>query len=376
MKIAIHSADLDHERIDGTRVYLLNMLKNFALLDQKDSFLIYHQNNFNPQLAPPTFANYFVKKLPFSFFWTQTRFAWQLFRDKPAVLWMPVHNMPIIRRKNLQTVVTIHDLAFKIFPQYFPAKDLVKLNRLSDLSIKNATRIIAVSQATKKDILKFYPQITENKISVVHHGFDVQLFSQKISQQESEELLKNYKLKAKSYILYVGAIQPRKNLEVLIEAFEKVKIKSASRRTELKLVIAGAPAWQYEATLEKIAQSKFKKDIIVTGTVPFADLAVLYQNAAVFVFPSLYEGFGIPVLEAMASGVPVIVANNSSLPEVAGEAALYFDTTDAAALAACLERVMLDETLRSALIEKGRQRAAEFSWQKCARQTLDIILKK
>lgn len=372
MKIAIHSADLDHERIDGTRVYLLHMLKNFALLDRKDSFFIYHQNNFNLQLAPPKFPNYLVKKLPFAFFWTQTRFAWQLFRDKPEVLWMPVHNMPIFRRKKLAAVVTIHDLAFKIFPQYFPKKDLVKLNRLSDLAIKNAQRIIAVSEATKKDILKFYPEIPTGKITVIHHGFDGEIFSHKASELEAQKVLTKYQLSDEQYLLYVGAIQPRKNLGVLIDAFEKLK----KEKTKLKLVIAGAPAWQYEATLEKIAQSEFKQDIIITGSVPFADLAVLYQNAQAFVFPSLYEGFGIPVLEAMASGVPVILANNSSLPEVAGEAALYFDTQDANDLADCLARVLKDEALRSGMIEKGKRRATEFSWKKCARQTLDIILKK
>jgi len=372
MKIAIHSADLDHERIDGTRVYLLNMLKNFALADRKDSFGIYHQNEFNSRLAPPKFANYLIKKLPFPFFWTQTRFAWQLFFDKPDVLWMPVHNMPIVRRKNLKTVVTIHDLAFKIFPDYFPKKDLLKLNRLSDLAINNANRIIAVSQATKNDILKFYPQLAEEKITVIHHGFDSQLFSKKVSIEKSGAVLGNWKLEIGNYILYVGAIQPRKNLGVLIEAFEKIKIKNP----ELKLVIAGAPAWKYEDTLEKIASSEFKADIIITGTVPFEWLSALYQNASVFVFPSLYEGFGIPVLEAMASGVPVVLANNSSLPEVAGDGALYFDTQDCDDLARCLEDVMNNEELRDTMVEKGSKRALDFSWEKCATQTLDIITKK
>ena len=124
MKIAIHAADLDHDRIDGTRVYLFNMLKNFGKLDKKNEFSIYHQDEFNANLTPPTFANYLIKKLAFPVRWTQTRFAWQLFCDKPKVLWMPVHNVPIFRRKKLKVVVTIHDLAFKIFPQYFPKKDL------------------------------------------------------------------------------------------------------------------------------------------------------------------------------------------------------------------------------------------------------------
>lgn len=381
MKIAIHAADLDCKRIDGTRVYLFNLLKSFGKLNEKDAFSVYHQRAFNPCLAPPVFPNYLVKNIPFLTLWTQTRFAWQLLLDRPDVLWMPVHNVPIVRRRELKIVVTIHDLAFKIFPQYFPARDLVKLNRLSNLAIKNADRIIAVSEATKKDILKFYPQISPEKITVVYHGFDTQLFSQTAARSDSERVLSKFKIStpdqssggedSPKFILYVGAIQPRKNLGVLIEAFEKIKAKNPA----LKLVFAGAPAWQFESTLEKIASSLFRDDIIVTGTVSFDDLPALYQNSQAFVFPSLYEGFGIPVLEAMASGVPVILANNSSLPEVAGEAALYFDTQNVDDLAGCLELILADGELRAAMIEKGKQRAANFSWEKCARQTLDIISK-
>ena len=372
MKIAIHAADLDHDRIDGTRVYLFNMLKNFGKLDKKNEFSIYHQDEFNANLTPPTFANYLIKKLAFPVRWTQTRFAWQLFCDKPKVLWMPVHNVPIFRRKKLKVVVTIHDLAFKIFPQYFPKKDLDKLNRLSDLAIKNADHVIAVSAATKNDILKFYPEISSEKVTVVYHGYDMELFSEKISLAQAEKTLKTYNLIPNSYLLYVGAIQPRKNLNVLIEAFEKIKEK----KSELKLVIAGAPAWQYECVLGKIAKSKFKDDIIVTGTIAFDQLPALYQNAQAFIFPSLYEGFGIPVLEAMASGTPVILANNSSLPEVAGDSALYFDTSSPDELAACIENVSSDELLRNNMIEKGLKRSENFSWEKCAQETLDIISKK
>ncbi len=376
MKIAIHAADLDHERIDGTRVYLLNTLKWLGIIGKEHSFNIYHQGRFNQNLTPPSLSNYTIKSIPFPALWTQTRFAWQLFKDKPDVLWMPVHNMPIFRRKSLKTVVTIHDLAFKIFPEYFPKKDLIKLNRLSDLAIENADHLVAVSEATKNDILKFYPQISEEKISVIHHGFDSELFSKKITKEESDSILLKFKIKNLKFILYVGAIQPRKNLDVLISAFEKIKEKSTNQQTELKLVIAGAPAWQYEDTLKKIKESKFAKDIIITGTISFEKLPALYQNASVFVFPSLYEGFGIPVLEAMASGVPVVLANNSSLPEVAGDGAIYFKTDDSANLAECIEQVMSDEKLKIDMIQKGLKRAANFSWENSTEQLLDILSKK
>ena len=369
MKIAIHAADLDHNRIDGTRVYIFNMLKNFGQLNKGDFFSIYHRDFFNHHLTPPEFKNYLIKKIPFPLLWTQTRFAFELFRDKPDVLWMPVHNMPIVHRKNLKIVVTVHDLAFKIFPQYFTKKDLVKLNKLTDLAVKSADRIIAVSNSTKNDVLKFYPEIKAEKISVVYHGFDKEIFQREIPQEKSELLLTNYKLKPKSYLLYVGAIQPRKNLEVLIEAFEKIKEKNPN----MKLVIAGAPAWKSDNIIKKINNSKFKDDIIITGNLSFKETSIFYKKAKMFVFPSLYEGFGIPVLEAMASGVPVICAKNSSLIEVGGDSVLYFETKNSQNLADCINKIVGEEEFNERLIKQGIERVKNFSWEKCARETLDIL---
>ncbi len=369
MKIAIHVADLDNERIDGTRVYLLNMLKNFGKLDEQAKFTLYHRNEFNRQLTPPSFKNYLIKKIPFPIFWTQTRLAWQLFRDRPDVLWMPLHNMPILRRKKLKVVVTIHDLAFKIFPQYFPKKELAKLNRLTDYAIKNADGIIAVSQATRNDILKFYPAVSAGKIKVIHHGFDTQLFKIKKAEIGNSEILSKFKIKNSKFILYVGAIQPRKNLIVLVEAFEQIK----KNQPELKLVLAGAPAWNFKETLERIKGSIYAEDIMVTGKVPFESLVVFYRNASAFIFPSIYEGFGIPVLEAMASGTPTIIANNSSLPEAGGKAALYFNASSSQELAACVARVLSDEALRTQMIAAGLLQVQKFSWEKCAQETLEFI---
>ena len=144
MRIAINAADLDHQRIDGTRIYIWNMLKNFGPdADDRDQFLIYHKSEFNPELAFPIFENYKIKKLPFPFWWTQTRFGWEIFREKPDVLWMPMHSLPYLRSKKTKTVVTIHDLAFKIFAQFFPKKDLRRLNWFTDYAVRHADKLIA-----------------------------------------------------------------------------------------------------------------------------------------------------------------------------------------------------------------------------------------
>ena len=155
MKIAIQAADLDAPRIDGTRVYILNLLKYFGKLDSSSQFLIYHKNKFNPELAPPSFSNYKITAKSLPCLWTQIRFAGMIWKDKPDVLWMPMHNMPIIRRKGMKTVVTIHDLAFKYFPETFTKKDLFKINLLTKLAVTYADKIITISESSKKDILKF-----------------------------------------------------------------------------------------------------------------------------------------------------------------------------------------------------------------------------
>jgi glycosyltransferase involved in cell wall biosynthesis len=369
MKIAIQAADLDSSRIDGTRIYIFNLLRRFGLIAPADDFFIYHRRKFNPELTPPEYSNYQIKAMDLPFFWTQLRFGLEMRRLNPEALWMPFHNVPLIRNKKTKTTVTIHDLAFKYFPEYFPKWDLLKLNWLIDTAILKSDKITAISEATKKDILHFYPQVSEDKIRVIYHGFDSELFEERVLEGETTKVLERYSLQKEKYLLYVGALQPRKNLITLIEAFDLVK----KEIPDLKLVLAGGKAWMWEGIFERLNASQFKKDIVTTGQVGGKDLAALYQNASAFVFPSFYEGFGIPVLEAFAAGTPVIAARNSSLPEVGGEAAVYFDATNQKELAEKIISVVADPAKRQSLIEMGRERSKNFSWDKCAQETLEWI---
>lgn len=220
--IAIEAADLDHSRIDGTRIYLSQILYRLGRLAPQSRFFIYHRGNFNPALMPPDFPNYSFPKIKPWPAWVFTVFSRALWQDRPKVLWMPVQALPIFRRKEMKTVVTIHDLAFRYFPQTFPWLDSWKLRLFSAYAIKNADRIIAISQATKEDIMKFYPQIKEEKIKVIYHGLGREDYQQEYLAGELEDFLKKWNLQKGQYILYVGAIQPRKNLEVLISAFEEL----------------------------------------------------------------------------------------------------------------------------------------------------------
>lgn len=369
MKIAIQVADLDHKRIDGTRVYILNLLKQFGGLDENSEFLLYHKKKFNSELTPPEFLNYKIVKKSFPFLWTQIRFAYELWKDNPDILWMPMAALPLFRRKRLKTVITIHDLAFKYFPEYFTRKDLRKLNLFADYSIKNADKIIAISEATKKDILKFYPEVSAEKIKVIYHGFSADIFSQERNIMKENELKDKLGIKGE-YILYSGALQPRKNIEKLIAAFELYKQKTKS---DIKLVLAGERAWLWENVEQKIKNSRYRRDIVMTGRLKFCDIGHLFRGAGVFVYPSLYEGFGITVLEAFAAGVPIITANNSSLAEIGGNAALYFNAADANALSMQIEKIINDKNLQSELIVKGKKQLKKFSWEKCAQETLEYL---
>lgn len=366
MRIAIQAADLDANRVDGTRVYLWQLLKRFGTLGAVHRWHLYHRSHFNPELAPPALPNYTEHTVTAPFYWTQTRFAWEMWKLRPEKLWMPVQALPFFLPRGIETTVTIHDLAFKYFPEHFPKKDQRRLNIFADFAVKKADKLIAVSESTKRDILKWYPDVAESKIKVIHHGFNADLFQ---NAAVAETILKQHNIEAKKYLLYVGAIQPRKNIMTLLYAFEL----EHTRHPEMKLVLAGEKAWLWEETLHAIETHPFREDIIVMGKVSFVDLAMLYAHAKMFIFPSLYEGFGIPILEAMAAGIPVICSHNSSLPEVGGDAALYFDALNVSELASRIELLWKEEALCVAMVRRGYENIKKFSWDTCAQETLDYI---
>lgn len=370
MRLALQVSDLDHARIDGTRVYVRELLRRFGPLSPETQFSLYHQADFNPALAPPKEANYTEHSIPFPIAWMQTRFAWEMWRTNPEKIFLPIQAAPVFLPPSIDVTATIHDLAFKRFPETFPVQHLRKLNFMLDTVVRQADRLIAVSESTKRDLLEFFPAIDESRIRVVHHGFDADFFSTHLTERESAEILAAYGIAPKMYILYVGALQPRKNLIRLIEAFEQAKASFP----EMKLVLAGEPAWLADGILAVRERSEYRDDIVLTGRISFDTVRGLYQGARMFAFPSLYEGFGLPILEAFASGIPVLTADNSSLREVAGEGALYTDATDTADIAEKLVRLWQDEGLQSELRAKAHSELRRFSWDKTAQETLEYIL--
>ncbi|HEY0593834.1 MAG TPA: glycosyltransferase family 1 protein [Thermoanaerobaculia bacterium] len=256
-------------------------------------------------------------------------------------------------------VITVHDLTYKRFPHLLQKETLENLEREMLREISRADAVVCVSEATRSDLLAFY-EVDPRKVFAILSGPPP-------SRPAAEAAID---LPAR-YLLFVSTIEPRKNLDVLIEAFEAVK----DRGYPGALVIAGKVGWKSEATVRRIAESRWNGSIRRLDYVDRAQLPWLYRRAEAFVLPSLYEGFGFPILEAMAEGAPVIAADNSSLPEVGGDAALYFPTGDAAALADAIGRITADRDLRDRLRGRAAANLARFSWARAAQETAAVFRK-
>ena len=288
--------------------------------------------------------------------------------------------------KNCPSVTTFHDLSFEIHPEFYSRqKNFWHFSMNPKKLAERAAKIIAVSKSTRDDIVNFYG-IKSDKIEVVYSGINKN-WKLEIGNWKLDQVRKKYNLPEK-YILYLGTLEPRKNIIGLIEAFEELKRTfknppnpSLQREnsniqypiSNIQLVIAGAKGWLCEDIFRAAGKSPVKNDIVFTGFVKDQDKPILYKLADLFVYPSFYEGFGFPPLEAMACGAPVITSNFSSLPEAVGDAALTIDPYNINQLAAAMKEILKDKNLRNKLIKKGFKQAEKFSWERCARETLSVL---
>jgi glycosyltransferase involved in cell wall biosynthesis len=269
-------------------------------------------------------------------------------------------------KSNTPTIVTIHDLSFVRLPEMTMPGMSDHLSQWVPYSVNRATHVIAVSEATRQDLIELY-QTPPEKITVLYHGVSSE-FRPINEASRLAAIRQKYKLGTQPYILSVGTIQPRKNYRRLIQAFARLKL-------DVSLVIAGGQGWSYETVYDEAQKQGVAERVYFPGFVAEADLPALYSAASLFVYPSLYEGFGLPILEAMACGVPVIASNQSSLPEVVGSDGLLVDPYDVEAMAEAMARLLEEPRLSQRLSEAGQARAAQFTWSDTATKLINLYEK-
>lgn len=360
MIIALDGNEANVKNRVGSGQYAYAMLNEFAKI-RNHEFIVYLKTKPLPDL-PRESQNFRYKVFGPKKLWTQFALPINLaIRTKPDVYFTLGHYGP--RFSRVPYAVTIFDLSYIHYPELFDKDDLYQLTNWSKYSIENSRHIFAISKCTKDDIVKNY-SIDPAKITVTYMGYNSNLFK---PQQEAVigKVKNKYKIKG-DYIIFVGTLQPRKNIERLLESFAQIS-------KNLKLVIIGKKGWLYEPIFKKLESLDLKSKVIFTDFVPAPDLPALISGARLYVLSSLYEGFGIPVVEAQACGTPVVASNVSSLPEVVGNSAILVDPNDTNSIKIGLEKVLNDHSLASELSKKGFKNALRFSWQTCAQDTLKVL---
>jgi len=376
MNIGIEATSAAETQKAGVGNYTYNLLRAIALLQREDhTYTLYlrhplrqgsgqawsdsapFESKSNPKLVS--------KILRAPCLWTQIRLPLELWLSPQDMCFFPSPAIPLLYQP-ARSVITIHDVAFLFFPDCFSPMLRRWLNVATKCGTSKAKKIIAVSESTRQDLITYYG-VAPEKIIVVHHGVH-----EMFRPLDAENAVKTkYRIEG-PYILCIGTLQKRKNIPRLLQSFSVLKHQ---HNIPHKLVLVGqkCPDLPENEIFSTIKELSLQEDVIWTGYIADLDMPVLLNRAELFVFPSLYEGFGMPILEAMTCGVPVACSNTSSLPEVVGEAGMMFDPYDVDSMTATIYRALTDEKLRIQLRQQGLQRAKGFSWKRCAQKTLDVL---
>lgn len=376
MKIAIDIRNIGKGRT-GDEAVFFNLVKSLAVIDSVNQYMLLTDRNpkndsvLAGEIERLNLAeNFQIVSLcengTNKFFWN----AWLLpryLKRNPADILQVQYITPFFVSKKIKIITIVHDVSFAAYPELIGKKDLFFLRMLIPRSLKRADKIIGVSQFTAQEIIKYY-RIREEKLEWIYNAVG-ENFQAKISARKLEAVRKKYDLPQK-FILYIGTLQPRKNLPALIEAFVHIPTE---KRDGLKLVLAGGKGHNFDQEIEAYIKNFSLQDhIILPGFIPEEDKPALFKLAHVFCFPSLYEGFGIPILEAMTMGTPTLASNIAPHLEVAGDSILFFDINNAADFNDKLVEIISEEVLRAHMKEREKAQAAKFSWKKTAQKMLEI----
>lgn len=370
MRIGIDGNEANISFRVGSGVYAFQLMRHLYELDTWNTYVIYLKDKPVDDM-PAERERWRYKVVGPKKLWTQLALPFALYTggEQLDVFFSPGHYAP--RFSPFPTVVSVLDLAYLKFEEYFKKEDLLQLKAWTRYSVKKSSRIIAISESTKADIVKYY-DYDPQKITVTYIGYDTETFHPITNDIEIEQVLTKYGI-TRPYILYLGTLQPRKNLLRLVKAFQMLVEQEKYRDLGFKLVIVGKKGWLYDELFNEVKRLKMENVVIFTGFVPDEDKNAILSGAFLYTLPSLYEGFGIPILEAMASGTPVVTSRVSSLPEVSGECAILVDPYSEKSICGGFKLLINDEPLREEMRQKGLQWVKHFDWMNTARITLAVL---
>ena len=406
MKIGIDASRANKCYKTGTEWYSYYLIREIAEIDKKNTYWLYSDTPLVGGLDDLVKKNKnFKAKIlhwPFSGFWSLGRLSLEMlkFWSRPNVLFVPAHSLPFFCPR--KTITTVHDIAYisdsssyekpkffqknkflgRLFSAYLKIHFFLKRRQIhraptdyidwaTESSLRRAKRVITVSQQSKKEIMDVY-KTAADKISVIYNGYNDSLYRKINDRVAIDKVLEKYGL-GSDFILYVGRLEKKKNIAAMIEAFALLREKRLDIKT--KLVLVGAAGFGYDQIKYTVEEYNLNAEVVALGWVEEVDMPYLYNGAKAFIFPSRHEGFGIPIIQAMACGVPSAVSDIPVFHEVADDSVLYFDKDDKNDMAVKMFTILNDEELRVELIAKADKLVKNFSWKKCARETLELIEK-
>lgn len=371
--IGIDASRANYEKRTGTEWYAYHLIQHLkAVIPSEHRVLLYSTTPLRDGLEklPPNWESR-VLGWPPKRLWTQLRLSWEMFRRPPDLLFVPVHAMPVILPK--RSVTTLHDVAFVSTPEAYTFFENWYQRFAVRFASKKADAILTVSEFSKSEIVRYFP-VKPEKITVTHLGFDAEQCRPVDDRDEIDRCLKRYDI-TRPYFLFVGRLEMKKNLGGLLRAFRLYHGFRGPGHVEHQLILVGKHGHGYEQAMRTLKGSEAEWHVKETGYVCDEDMRYLYAGAEALVFPSWYEGFGLPVIEAFACGTPVIASRTTSIPEVAGGAALLVDPSKPEEIAEAMKRVVSEPALRQELKEKGLARSKAFSWMNTAKETWRVLEK-
>ncbi len=356
------------EQKTGTEGYTLALVEALAQQDAETQYRLYVKHNPG-QAFRSLGGNFYVDVLrwPPRYLWSQGRLSLEMLMRRPELLFVPAHTVPVLHPR--RTVTTAHDVGFLRFPELYSRRELLYHRWSMRYAVTHAAHVITPSAFTKSEIVELY-NIPPERITPIHHGYNTGIFRPLRDDEQFRAVRERYGIH-RPFFFYVGRIEEKKNIPRIIEAFALYRQRAP--HDDFQLVLAGKPNYHFREIQEQIRRAGLEGHVLLLGYIPDEDVAVLMNAAVSFLFPTLYEGFGFPVLEAQSCGTPVLAGNVTAVPEVGGEGALYVDPRSVEAITEGMTRLANDSALREELRSKGFDNIQRFTWERCAHETLAVL---